>query len=69
MEIGRRADDGVVVGVALGPEQPGQLELLGAVGLVLDALATLVEDDVALEIELRLVELGAEIAGRRRRSR
>ena len=53
LEIGVRADDGVMVGMRFGVHELGQAQLDFAVGAVLDRLAALVAHDVALQVELR----------------
>ena len=57
-----RTDDRVVIRVCVGPEEPRQRELFDSVGAVLDALPALVAHDVALEIELALIDERPEVA-------
>lgn len=62
VEVGHRADGGVVVGVAVGEGERGELLERGAVGHVVVALAALVLDDVALVLHRRVVEGGEQRA-------
>ncbi len=51
-----------MVRMVLGPQQSRQYQFLDAVRPIFDALPPFVKHDVALQIELALIDLGAKIA-------